>query len=75
MTDCASMPEILLALDRPLDLVLTLRLLYRGRGDPTMRLARHQVERAGRSPGGPYSIRIWRSGDALRAEAWGPGAA
>jgi 3-methyladenine DNA glycosylase/8-oxoguanine DNA glycosylase len=69
------MPEIHLPLDQPLDLILTLRLLYRGRGDPAMRLARHQVERAGRGRGGPYAIRIWRSGDGIRAEAWGPGAA
>jgi 3-methyladenine DNA glycosylase/8-oxoguanine DNA glycosylase len=68
------MTAVHLPLDGPLDLVLTLRVHDRGRGDPAMRLARHQAERAGRSPSGPYAIRIWRSGDAIRAEAWGPGA-
>lgn len=58
----------------PLDLALTLRLHARGRGDPTMRLATHQAERAGRNGDGAYAIRIWRSGDEIRAEAWGPGA-
>jgi 3-methyladenine DNA glycosylase/8-oxoguanine DNA glycosylase len=56
------------------DLLLTLRPLWKGRGDPTMRLARHQVERAGRAPDGPYALRIWRAGTRLAAAAWGPGA-
>jgi 3-methyladenine DNA glycosylase/8-oxoguanine DNA glycosylase len=58
----------------PVDLVLTLRPLWKGRGDPTMRLARHQVERAGRGPDGPYAVRVWRDGSGLAAAAWGPGA-
>jgi 3-methyladenine DNA glycosylase/8-oxoguanine DNA glycosylase len=56
------------------DLILTLRPLWKGRADPTMRLARHQVERAGRNPEGPYALRIWRDGSGLSAAAWGPGA-
>jgi 3-methyladenine DNA glycosylase/8-oxoguanine DNA glycosylase len=57
------------------DFVLTLRPLWKGRGDPTMRLASHQVERAGRSPEGAYSLRIWRDGaGGLAVAAWGPGA-
>lgn len=72
------MPELRLPLDRPIDLVLTLRPLYRGRADPTMRLADHQAERVGRNADGAYGLRIWRSGtDAeaeIRAAAWGPGA-
>jgi 3-methyladenine DNA glycosylase/8-oxoguanine DNA glycosylase len=58
----------------PVDFVLTLRPIWKGRGDATMRLARHQVERAGRSPAGAYAIRIWRADDQLAAVAWGPGA-
>ena len=59
----------------PVDLILTLRPLWKGRGDPTMRLAGHQVERVGRGPDGAYALRIWRDGPRLTAAAWGPGAA
>lgn len=67
------MAPFTLRLTAPLDLALTLRLHARGRGDPAMRLAAHQVERAGRNAEGAYAIRAWRSGDAVLAEAWGPG--
>jgi 3-methyladenine DNA glycosylase/8-oxoguanine DNA glycosylase len=61
--------------DRPsVDLALTLGPLWKGSGDPTMRLARHQAERAGRGPEGAYGLRIWRAGSGINAAAWGPGA-
>jgi 3-methyladenine DNA glycosylase/8-oxoguanine DNA glycosylase len=62
-------------LDRPLDLFLTLRPLWRGSGDPTMRLGRHRAWRATRTPDGPAAVALAVDGERLRAEAWGPGAA
>jgi 3-methyladenine DNA glycosylase/8-oxoguanine DNA glycosylase len=63
-----------LQLDRPLDLVGTLRVLYRGPSDPTMRLSARTVERAANTPEGPAAIRVGIDGPTVRAEAWGPGA-
>jgi 3-methyladenine DNA glycosylase/8-oxoguanine DNA glycosylase len=62
------------ALDRPLDLFLTLRPLWRGPWDPTMQLGRDRAWRATRTPDGPASLALTLSGRMLRAEAWGPGA-
>jgi 3-methyladenine DNA glycosylase/8-oxoguanine DNA glycosylase len=63
-----------LQLDRPLDLVGTLRVLHRGPWDPTMRLSARTVERASNTPEGPAAIRVGIDGETVRAEAWGPGA-
>jgi 3-methyladenine DNA glycosylase/8-oxoguanine DNA glycosylase len=68
------MAQLQLSGHPPVDLLLTLRPLWGGRGDPTMRLGRHQVERAGRSPDGPYALRIWRDASGLSVAAWGAGA-
>jgi 3-methyladenine DNA glycosylase/8-oxoguanine DNA glycosylase len=63
-----------LQLDRPLDVVGTLRLLHRGPWDPTMRLSARVVERASHTPQGHAAIRVDIDGGTVRAEAWGPGA-
>ncbi|KUJ66758.1 3-methyladenine DNA glycosylase [Streptomyces albus subsp. albus] len=57
-----------------LDLGLTLGPLRRGPGDPAFRVsADGAVWRASRTPEGPGTIRIARSGTEVVAEAWGPG--
>lgn len=63
-----------LPLDRPLDLVATLRPLHRGPSDPTMRLSARAATRATGTPDGPAAISIELDGAAIRAEAWGAGA-
>lgn len=60
----------------PLDLGLTLGPLRRGPGDPAFRVEPDgAVWRATRTPDGPGTIRIARTGGEVLAEAWGPGAA
>ena len=68
------MPDRSYPLDDPFDLVATLAPLARGRGDPTLRLARGRVWRATRTPEGPATIAITQGPGRLTAEAWGPGA-
>jgi 3-methyladenine DNA glycosylase/8-oxoguanine DNA glycosylase len=63
-----------LALDGPLDLVRTLRPLWRGPGDPTMGLGPERAWRATRTADGPASIAIALDGRQIVARAWGPGA-
>ena len=64
------------ALAGPLDLRLTLAPLRRGSGDPTLRFsADRSVWRATRTPDGTATIRLIPEGAAIRAQAWGPGAA
>ena len=63
-----------LALERPLDLVGTLRPLYRGPRDPTMRLGPRQAVRSTSTTDGPGAVSIILDGDSVVAEAWGPGA-
>jgi 3-methyladenine DNA glycosylase/8-oxoguanine DNA glycosylase len=63
-----------LPLDRPLDLVGTLRLLHRGPWDPTIRLSGRIVERASSTSEGPAAIRVTIDGGTIHAQAWGPGA-
>jgi len=59
----------------PLDLRLTLALHRRGPSDPTLRFsADGSVWRATRTPDGPATLRLIPEGDAIRAQAWGPGA-
>ena len=60
----------------PVDLRLTLGVLRRGRGDPTMLpLTRAEVWRATRTPEGPVTTLITAGGGVLTLRAWGPGAA
>jgi 3-methyladenine DNA glycosylase/8-oxoguanine DNA glycosylase len=61
-------------LDGPLDLRLTLAPLWRGRGDPTVRMAPDGVWRATRTPDGIGTIHLQHRGTTLDVEAWGPGA-
>lgn len=73
MTDAAD-ALLTIPLERPLDLVATLRPLYRGAGDPTMRLGPRTAVRSAHTPEGPVAL-IVRLGDKLvEARAWGPGA-
>ncbi|MEU9032315.1 DNA-3-methyladenine glycosylase 2 family protein [Streptomyces sp. NPDC048383] len=59
----------------PLDLGLTLGPLRRGPGDPTFRTTPDgSVWRATRTPDGPATLRVALRGEAVDAEAWGPGA-
>lgn len=67
--------------DGPLDLGLTLGPLRRGPGDPTFRATPDgSVWRASRTPQGPVTLRVSRTGTGtgpgteIGAEAWGPGA-
>lgn len=62
-------------LDGPLDLRRTLGPLWRGRGDPTMRVGADGVWRATRTPDGPATIHLTVVDGALRARAWGDGTA
>jgi 3-methyladenine DNA glycosylase/8-oxoguanine DNA glycosylase len=64
------------ALRCPLDLRLTLAVHRRGPHDPTLRFsADGSVWRATRTSDGPATLRLTPDGDAIRAQAWGPGAA
>ncbi|MDX2396344.1 DNA-3-methyladenine glycosylase 2 family protein [Streptomyces sp. DK15] len=59
----------------PLDLGLTLGPLRRGPADPTFRTTPDgSVWRATRTPEGPATLRVALRGEAVDAEAWGPGA-
>ncbi len=61
---------------QPVDLRLTLEIHRRGPADPTLRFSRDgSAWRTSRPPDGPATIRLVPDGDALRAQAWGPGAA
>jgi 3-methyladenine DNA glycosylase/8-oxoguanine DNA glycosylase len=61
-------------LDRPLDLESSVRPLYRGAGDPTMRLSRVGFARAGWMASGASLLTVRTAAGELEAEAWGPGA-
>jgi 3-methyladenine DNA glycosylase/8-oxoguanine DNA glycosylase len=64
-----------LRLGRPLDLRHTLRPIWHGRGDPTMRLDHATAVRATRTAGGPATLEITVTGARdVVAAAWGPGA-
>lgn len=62
------------ALDRPLDLRLTLAPCRMGRGDPCIKLRSDQAFRASRTPDGPVTLHLRVEDDRLHANAWGPGA-
>jgi len=68
------MPSRTLRLDRPIDFPLTLGPHVRGKGDPTMRLAKTEAIRATRTPDGPATVAIRLRGTEIEVEAWGPGA-
>ena len=60
----------------PVDLRRTLAIHRRGPGDPTLRFSRDgSAWRATRTPDGPATLRLVAEGAAIRAQAWGPGAA
>jgi 3-methyladenine DNA glycosylase/8-oxoguanine DNA glycosylase len=60
----------------PVDLRLTLGIHRRGPGDPTLRFSRDgSCWRVTRTPDGPATLRLVAGGSAIRAQAWGPGAA
>ena len=61
------------AVDGPLDLARTLGMLSRGPGDRTFRVAAARAWYATRTADGPATVALAHAGDALRAEAWGPG--
>ncbi len=63
-----------LALDRPLDLRLTLAPTRIGRGDPCTKLKSDEAFRASRTPEGPATLHLLVAGDQLHAAAWGDGA-
>ena len=62
------------ALTGPLDLRRTVGPLWRGRGDPTMRVGTDGVWRATRTPEGPATIHLAIAGTELVARTWGDGA-
>ncbi len=69
-------------LSLPVDLRATLGIHRRGAGDPTLRFSRDgSAWRASRTPEGPVTLRLvpegggGGAGGAIRAHAWGPGAA
>ena len=60
----------------PVDLRRTLAIHRRGPGDPTLRFSRDgSAWRATRTPDGPATLRLVAERAAIRAQAWGPGAA
>lgn len=63
-----------LTLHEPLDLVLTLRPLRHGGGDPSIRLTRREACRATRTPEGPGTLHVSVKPPAVEVEAWGQGA-
>ncbi len=59
----------------PVDLRGTLAIHGRGPGDPSLRFSSDgSTWRASRTPDGPATIRLIPEADAVRAQAWGPGA-
>lgn len=68
------MPGFRIELERPLDLAAVVGSLYRGAGDPTMRLARDRMARASWMSSGASSVSVAIRNGAVDAEAWGPGA-
>jgi 3-methyladenine DNA glycosylase/8-oxoguanine DNA glycosylase len=68
------MPSRVVESPHPISIDSTLGPLHRGRGDPTMRLARGEVIRASRTPEGPVAARFTRAEGGIEVEAHGPGA-
>lgn len=67
--------ELMIRIERPIDLQATLGPLRRGGADPTIRCEPDGVWRATRTPDGPAAEHLMTEPSAVRAEAWGPGAA
>src|SRR5689334_10427615 len=63
-----------LELAGPIDLVGTLRPLWRGPADPTIRLAARSVAGAAHTPDGAGAMVIDLDGSRASVRAWGPGA-
>lgn len=74
MTIASTMSRRTIDLAGPLDLRLVLGPLYRGRGDPTLRLSSVAAARATRTQDGPATLLVEVRGTRVEAEAWGPGA-
>jgi 3-methyladenine DNA glycosylase/8-oxoguanine DNA glycosylase len=68
------MPTRSYPLTGPLDLARTLGPLSRGRGDPTIHLETGRAWWTTRTASGPASVALVATADAVRAEAYGPGA-
>jgi 3-methyladenine DNA glycosylase/8-oxoguanine DNA glycosylase len=62
-------------IEEPYDLAGTLFPLRRGTGDPTMRIEARTTWRAARTPDGPVTLLLEQMNRAVRATAWGAGAA
>ena len=62
-------------IEEPYDLAGTLFPLRRGTGDPTMRIEERLAWRAARTPDGPVTLLLEQMSGAVRATAWGAGAA
>jgi 3-methyladenine DNA glycosylase/8-oxoguanine DNA glycosylase len=62
-------------LEEPYDLAGTLFPIRRGTGDPTMRIEEGVARRAARTPDGPVTLLLEQMNGAVRATAWGAGAA
>jgi 3-methyladenine DNA glycosylase/8-oxoguanine DNA glycosylase len=67
--------ERLIVTSGPVDLRLSLRTLRHGSADPSFLRREGEWWRATRTPEGPATTRFAPEGDAIRAAAWGPGAA
>jgi 3-methyladenine DNA glycosylase/8-oxoguanine DNA glycosylase len=62
-------------IEEPYDLAGTLFPLRRGTGDPTMRIEKGVAWRAARTPDGRVTLLLEQMNSAVRATAWGAGAA
>jgi hypothetical protein len=60
---------------RPLNLGHTLRLLQHGGADPTFKAQSGTFWLGQATPDGPSTLALWRRGDEVVGQAWGPGAA
>ena len=60
---------------RPLHLGHTLRLLQHGGADPTFKARSGTFWLGQATPDGPSTLALWRRGDEVVGQAWGPGAA
>ncbi len=67
------MPSRVVAAPESISVSQTLGPLVRGRGDPTMRVARGEAIRASRTPDGPVSVAFREIDRGVEVEAWGPG--
>jgi 3-methyladenine DNA glycosylase/8-oxoguanine DNA glycosylase len=66
--------QLVVELDGPVDLGLTVGVLRRGAYDPTMAFDPEGVWRATRTSDGPATVNLTARGTTVVARAWGPGA-